>query len=74
VGDQTKTISIIGSEFEVSLLGTDTLGEKVVVLPRVTGRAWIYGFQQIGLDPTDPFPEGFSLSDTWGPALAELED
>ncbi|MBL6941537.1 MAG: proline racemase family protein [Rhodospirillales bacterium] len=74
VGDKTKTISIIGSEFEVSLLGTDKLGEKVVVLPRVTGRGWIYGFQQIGLDPTDPFPEGFSLSDTWGPALAELED
>ena len=24
---------------------------------------------QIGIDPTDPFPEGFVLTDTWGEAL-----
>ena len=22
---------------------------------------------EIGHDPSDPFPEGFTLSDTWGP-------
>lgn len=71
VKGRSRSVSIIGSEFEVSLLGTASLGEKLTVLPRVSGRAWIYGFQQIGLDRTDPFPEGFSLSDTWGPGAAK---
>ena len=68
-GGRSLSRSIIGSEFEIELLGTDTVDGKTLVLPRVSGRAWIYGFQQIGLDPTDPFPQGFTLSDTWGPAL-----
>lgn len=69
VGGRSRSVSIIGSEFEIDLLGTDSLNGKTRVLPRVSGRAWIYGFQQVGLDPTDPFPQGFTLSDTWGPAI-----
>jgi proline racemase len=69
VTGRSRSVSIIGSEFEVTLLGTTQLGEKTAVLPRISGRAWIYGFQQIGLDPSDPFPLGFSLSDTWGPGI-----
>jgi proline racemase len=26
---------------------------------------WTTGFNQLVLDPTDPFPEGYVLSDTW---------
>ena len=69
VGERSKSISIIGSEFEVELLGTDTMAGITRVMPLVSGRAWIFGMQQIGLDPSDPFPQGFTLSDTWGPAL-----
>jgi proline racemase len=69
VGERSRAVSIIGSEFEVELLGTDTMAGITRVMPRVSGRAWIFGLQQIGLDPTDPFPQGFTLSDTWGPAL-----
>jgi proline racemase len=30
-------------------------------VPEITGRAWITGMGQYLLDPTDPFPAGFSL-------------
>jgi proline racemase len=31
------------------------------VVPTIEGRAWISGFQQLVLDPEDPFPTGFEL-------------
>lgn len=66
VGDTITTRSTIGSEFSVDLLkGEDVDGYKVINA-RVSGQAWIYGMSQIGFDPTDPFPEGFKPSDTWG--------
>jgi proline racemase len=72
VGDVLTSRSIIGSTFKVELTGETMVGTRPAVLPRVTGRAWIYGFSQIGLDPTDPFPRGFALSDTWGPYVDEI--
>lgn len=69
VGERLTSRSIIGGEFGVELAGLTELGGRAAILPRITGRAWIYGFHQLGLDPTDPFPQGFALSDTWGPFL-----
>lgn len=71
-GDVLTSQSIIGSTFRVEMLGETKVGDRVAVLPRVTGRAWIYGISQLGLDPTDPFPRGFALSDTWGPYVDEI--
>jgi proline racemase len=66
VGDTLTSRSTIGGEFQVELLGLTEVGGKPAVLPRITGRAWLYGLQQIGVDPDDPLAEGFMLSDTWG--------
>lgn len=66
VGDTLTSRSTIGGEFQVELLGLTEVGGKPAVLPRVTGRAWLYGLHQIGVDPDDPLAEGFMLSDTWG--------
>lgn len=71
-GDVLTAESIIGSRFRVEMLGETTVGNRPAVLPRITGRAWIYGISQLGLDPTDPFPRGFALSDTWGPGVADI--
>lgn len=71
-GDRLTSESIIGSRFGVEMLGETSVGNRPAVLPRVTGRAWVYGISQIGLDPTDPFPRGFALSDTWGPQVGEI--
>ncbi|SAL02445.1 proline racemase [Caballeronia pedi] len=66
VGSRLTSRSTIGGEFEVELLGKTEVGGKPAVLPRIRGRAWVYGFQQIGVDPDDPLAAGFMLSDTWG--------
>jgi proline racemase len=71
-GDVLTSQSIIGSTFRVEMIGETTVGNRTAVLPRVTGRAWIYGISQLGIDPSDPFPRGFALSDTWGPYVDEI--
>lgn len=65
-GDADTARSIIGGEFTVSFVETTRVGRKDAVRARVSGRGWIHGIHQIGLDPSDPFPNGFLLSDTWG--------
>ncbi len=65
-GDALLSRSIIGSEFTTELLSETQVGPYKAVRARVSGQCWIYGMSQIGLDPTDPFPHGFTLSDTWG--------
>jgi len=65
-GDITVSRSIIGGEFTTELLNITNVGTYEATRNRVSGQCWIYGFSQIGLDPSDPFPTGFRLSDTWG--------
>ena len=57
--------SIIGTTFDSSIAETTTIGPYEAVVPVVAGQAWITGIYQMGLDPTDPFPMGFTLPDTW---------
>jgi proline racemase len=57
--------SIIGSEFLGQIKARETVGELDAILPTVTGRAWITGTHQLLLDPTDPWPEGYRVGDTW---------
>ena len=38
-----------------------TVAGHPAVIPTITGRAWVTGTAQYFLDPTDPFPEGFTL-------------
>ena len=53
--------SYIGSQFTGRLVEETTVGGLPAVIPTVTGRAWLTGTAQYFLDPTDPYPEGFSL-------------
>ena len=64
-GDELVAQSIIGSEFTGRIRDTLTLGDVPAILPTVTGRAWITGTHQLMLDPTDPWPEGYRVGDTW---------
>ncbi len=65
-GDVAVSRSIIGGEFTTEFLSVTKVGEFEATRNRVSGQCWIYAISQIGLDPTDPFPSGFRLSDTWG--------
>ena len=53
--------SIIGSRFAGRLVEELEIGKLRAVTPEITGRAWITGMGQYLLDPSDPFPAGFSL-------------
>jgi proline racemase len=65
-GDVRRSRSIIGGEFLVEAIGETTIAGRRAVLPRITGEAWVYGREALRMDPADPFPAGFALSDTWG--------
>jgi proline racemase len=69
VGDRVTARSIIGSRFEAELLGTAAVAGRPATLTRISGRAWIHGFHRIGVDPSDPWPNGYLLSDCWGEAF-----
>lgn len=71
-GDSRVSRSIIGGIFTTEMLGETTVGGRPAVLPRVTGKGYVYGRQQLRLDPADPFATGFAMSDTWGPQVGEL--
>jgi len=65
VGDRMIGRSIIDSRFDCSIVRQTTLGDKTAIIPSIRGRAWITGTHQIMLDPDDPWPDGYRLSDTW---------
>lgn len=65
VGEKLIHKSVIGSEFECHIRGTATVGSYDAVLPTIKGSAWITGFKQLVLDPSDPFPAGFRVGDQW---------
>ena len=64
-GDTLIAESIIGSQIYCRLESETTVGDKAAILPSVSGRAWITGTRQLMLDPDDPWPAGYRLSDTW---------
>lgn len=73
VGDSFTAKSIINSSFDVAVTGLTEIAGRAAILPRVTGRGWIHGFHQLGLDPTDPFPQGYRVADCWGAGMDLLK-
>lgn len=65
VGQEYRARSIINSVFECAITDVTTVGERPAVIPRVCGRAWVYGTSQYYLDPSDPWPGGYRVADTW---------
>jgi proline racemase len=57
--------SIIGSRFEGRIVEETIVAGKSAIVPEISGRAWISGTSQLLLDPDDPWPEGYKISDTW---------
>ena len=65
VGSRFTSRSLIDSEFEVEIIGTSQIGERTAVLPRVSGRGFVVGTRTASVDPADPYPLGYALSDLW---------
>ena len=71
-GDSMTHASVIGSTFEGRIVEETTVADRPAIVPAIRGSAWITGVTQVLVDPDDPFPEGYLLSDTWpGPDTQE---
>jgi proline racemase len=63
LGERFVSESIIGTRFIGQIVGETHVGELKAILPRVAGRAYLTGLHQFVLDPDDPFPSGFFLTE-----------
>jgi len=63
---------ILGTVFTGRLVEETQVGPYPAVVPTIGGQAWITGLAQYVLDPTDPFPEGYTLGDLWGNAQPDV--
>ncbi|MCI1748415.1 MAG: proline racemase family protein [Acidipropionibacterium sp.] len=71
-GQHFRHESIIGSTFDAEVERLTRVAEYEAVVPAIAGQAWITGFSQLSLDPTDPYPHGFTVSDTWGAGPGQM--
>ncbi len=63
--DSYIACSLIGSEFTGRVAGQTRVADTPAIVPEISGRGWITGTHQHMLDPDDPWPTGYRLSDTW---------
>ena len=56
---------ILGTVFTGRLHEETMIGPYRAVTPSISGQAWITGASRYTVDPTDPFPEGFTVGDIW---------
>lgn len=66
VGEAFSHLSIIGSRFDGRIAAETVCGGRPAIIPEIAGRAWLTGMMTYFLDPEDPFPEGYTVADTWG--------
>jgi proline racemase len=64
-GDGMTHASVIGSTFDGRIVSETTVGGRPAIVPAIRGSAWITGITQLFIDASDPFPEGYLLTDTW---------
>jgi proline racemase len=64
-GDAMTHASVLGTTFDGRIVDETTVGGRPAIVPAIRGSAWITGITQVLVDPTDPFPEGYLLPDTW---------
>jgi proline racemase len=64
-GEPFRHLSILDTVFDCRILGTAAVKDASAIVPQIAGRAWLTGVSHYGVDPEDPFPTGYRLSDTW---------
>lgn len=65
VGDELHMRSVIDSEFVGQIESETTVGDLPAIVPLISGTAWRTGRYFYELDPTDPWPLGYRIGDTW---------
>ena len=65
LNEEFRHESILGTIFTGRLIEETKVGPHKAVVPTIGGQAWITGFTNDVVDPTDPFPNGFTVGDLW---------
>jgi len=65
VGESLIHDSIIDSTYIGTVREIVDVAGVAGIRPAITGSAWITAFHQYVLDPSDPFPTGYKLPDSW---------
>lgn len=60
VGEEFVSQSVLGTSFTARIVGTTTVDGRTAVVPEVEGAAFVTGFQNFVLDPSDPLVHGFT--------------
>lgn len=74
LGEDFVHESIVGTRFlgrltEEAVVGAGSPGGEVrAVVPTISGRAWVTQHCEVLCDPSDPFPEGYTVGDIWSAA------
>ena len=66
MGEDFRHEGILGTVFRGRVVEETTIGGRPAIIPTISGRAWITGVADYVVDPTDPFPSGFTVGDIWG--------
>jgi proline racemase len=66
VGEDYVNAGPLGTTFTGRIERTTKVGPYDAIVPSLSGRGWIYGTSQWMVDPSDPFPQGYTVGDIWG--------
>ncbi len=66
LNQEFRHAGILGTIFTGRLVEEAQVGPYRAVVPTLSGQAWITAMTQFVVDPTDPFPDGFTVGDIWG--------
>ena len=65
IGTDYVNAGPLGTTFTGQIVATTKVGDFDAIVPSLSGQGWISGISQHMLDPTDPFPTGFTVGDIW---------
>jgi proline racemase len=65
IGQDYVNAGPLGTTFTGRIESLTKVGPFDAIVPSLSGRGWISGVSQYMLDPTDPFPTGFTVGDIW---------
>jgi proline racemase len=65
IGEEFVQQGPLDTTFRCRLLEKAQVNGYAAVIPEISGQAWITGYSEYVLDPTDPFPAGYRVGDLW---------
>jgi proline racemase len=66
IGQDYVNAGPMGTTFTGRIVETTQVGPYPAIVPTLSGQGWIYGTANWTRDPSDPFPNGYTIGDIWG--------